>query len=497
MPAEQSHVELVDALVLVAYFLMTLGIGFYFWRKSRSVAGFTAGNGSMSGILTGLSILGTYISSISFLALPGKAFATNWNSFVFSLSIPVAAVIAVKWFMPFYRDRGEVSAYSHLEERFGRWARVYTSLCYLLTQVARIATVTYLMALPVSVLLGVDIRLIILVTGITTTVYTFAGGIVGVIWTDAIQTVILILGALVCAGLMIFSLPGGAGQFLEAGLAYDKFSLGSFGPEVGESTFWVVLVYGLVINLQNFGIDQNYVQRYHASRSKAEAAKSIWIGGLIYLPVSALFFLIGTALFVYYATFPENLPAAYREASAADSVFPWFIVTELPAGVRGLLIASIFAAAMSTISSSLNSSSTIVLNDYFALLRDFATSEKAKMRVLYGATVVFGVLGTSLALALVNVPSILDAWWILAGTFGGGSFGLFLLGMLSRTATGRDAILAVLLGVVVILWLTFSTLLEGFPEALRSPFHGFFTIVIGTATILLTGFLSAACLRRG
>ena len=361
----ESHFTALDLIILIAYFAATLAVGLLFWKKSGSVAGYTAASGSLPGWVTGLSILGTYVSSISFLALPGRAYASNWNFFVFSLSVPLAAWVGVKYFLPFYRHGGHISAYQHLEERFGPWARSYASACYLLMQTARIGTVTYLMALPMNVLLGWDLVTIILVTGVTTTLYTFVGGIVGVIWTDAIQTMVLMGGAVLCAGLMVTWLPGGAGQLLEIAAANDKFSFGSFGADLGASTFWVVLVYGLVINLQNFGVDQNYVQRYHTSRSDAEARKSVWLGSLLYVPLSALFFFIGTALLAFYTTNPEALPEVYRDPGKSDSVFPWFIVSALPPGVTGLLLASIFAAAMSTISSSLNSSATIFLNDYY------------------------------------------------------------------------------------------------------------------------------------
>ncbi len=491
-----SHFTTLDLVVLAGYFVVTLAVGLAFWKRSRSVAGFTAAEGSLPGWLTGLSILGTYVSSISFLALPGKAFASNWNSFAFSLSIPVAAWVAVRWFLPFYRQGGHVSAYTHLEARFGHWARLYASACYLLTQLARIGTVTYLMALPMHVLLGWDIRMIILVTGVTTTLYTFIGGIVGVIWTDAIQTVILMVGAVLCAVLMVLGLPGGAGQLFSLGLEHDKFSLGSFGPGLGQPTFWVVLVYGIVINLQNFGVDQNYVQRYHTARSDAEARKSIWVGALMYVPLSAVFFFIGTALFAYYTANPDGLPAAYRDPARSDSVFPWFIVSVLPSGVTGLLIASIFAAAMSTISSSLNSVSTVFLNDYYLRHVNAHAPERTRMRVLYAATVATGLLGTGLALAMIHVRSALDAWWTLAGIFGGGMLGLFLLGFLSRRAGRAAAILGVAVGVVVILWMSLSPKWTGTLEPFRSPFHSFLTIVFGTASMLVVGLLVTALVKR-
>lgn len=494
MPSERFTT--LDLIVLVTYFAATLAIGLSFWRKSRSVAGFTAAEGSLPGWLTGLSILGTYVSSISFLALPGKAFASNWNSFAFSLSIPLAAWIAVRWFLPFYRRGGHVSAYTHLEARFGAWARTYASFCYLLTQIARIGTVTYLMALPMHVLLGWDIRLIILVTGVTTTLYTFAGGIVGVIWTDAIQTVVLMIGAVLCAVLMVTGLPEGPGQVFRLAAEHDKFSLGSFGFGLAQPTFWVVLVYGLVINLQNFGVDQNYVQRYHTSSSEAEARKSVWLGALLYVPLSAVFFFIGTALFAYYTAHPEALPVAYRDPARSDSVFPWFIVSVLPSGITGLLVASIFAAAMSTISSSLNSVATVFLNDYFLRFFSPAAPEARKMRALHLATAVAGVIGTALALAMIDVRSALDAWWTLAGIFGGGMLGLFLLGFLSRQARRPAALVAVAVGVLVILWMSLSPRWTGAAAAYRSPFHELLTVVFGTAALLLTGLLVTLGLSR-
>ena len=192
--APSAHMTRIDIAVLAVYFVATMAVGMAFTRRSRSVEGFTAADRSLPGWLTGLSILGTYVSSITFLALPAKAFAGNWNPFVFSLSIPLATWIAARWFVPFYRRSTHVSAYQHLEQRFGPWARTYASLCYLLTQLARMGTVMYLMALPLSALLGWDVRGVILLTGVSVTIYALVGGLVAVIYTDAFQTVVLMAG---------------------------------------------------------------------------------------------------------------------------------------------------------------------------------------------------------------------------------------------------------------------------------------------------------------
>jgi len=481
----------IDLAVLLAYLAGVVGFGCWFVRYSRTTEGFMAAGRSLPGWAVGLSIFGTYVSSISFLALPGKAYGDNWNPFVFSLSLPIAAWLAVRWFVPFYRKGGQISAYNHLEHRFGAWARTYAVICYLLTQLARMGAIMYLVALALAPLTGWDVWTIILVTGILVTVYTLLGGIEAVIWTDVVQSAVLSGGALVCVLLLLTGMPGGPGQIFHIASEHHKFSLGSFGPSLAEPTFWVVLVYGVAINLQNFGIDQSYVQRYITARSDAEAAKSVWLGALLYLPVSAMFFFVGTALFAFYTARPELLPASVDAVAKPDSVFPHFIVSQLPAGVTGLLVAAIFAAAMSSVDSSLNCSATLVLCDVYKRYFRPNAGERESMRVLYLTTVVWGAVGTATALAMIRVRSTLDVWWQLSGIFSGGMLGLFLLGLISRRAKNAAALTGVLTGVLVILWMTVS-LADSWPAALeflRSPFHSFMIIVIGTLTILLVGLL--------
>lgn len=481
-----SNFSNLDVCVLVIYFALTMLIGMAAMRKVNGVDSYTAGGRKLSGWLTGLSILGSFVSSISFLALPGKAFATNWNAFVWGISLPIATFIAVKWFIPFYREIGSVSAYEHLEKRFGTWARIYAGLCYLLTQLARIGAVTYLMALPMSVLLGWNIYAIILITGIAVTIYTIFGGILAVIWTEAIQTVVLIAGALFCMLLMIFSMPEGVSQIFTVANESQKFSLGSFDIcDLSSSTVWVLLIYGLFINLQNFGIDQNYVQRYVSTKSLKETKKSLWISGFIYLPLTAVFFFIGTALFAYYKVNPDLLPAEY--VNKPDYVFPYFIVSELPVGLRGLLIAAIFAAAMSTISCSLNSSATILLTDYYKRFFCKDASQKQSMRFIKIATLFWGIFGTCFALIFTKAYNALDAWWILAGIFSGGMLGLFLLGLASKKADSKSALIAVLLGLILI---TYMTMAQYF-DCIYSPFSSLLIPVFGTSLIFIAGFAVA------
>ncbi|HKJ78535.1 MAG TPA: sodium:solute symporter, partial [Prolixibacteraceae bacterium] len=434
-----------------------------------------------------MSILATFVSSISYLALPGQAFLTNWNPFVFSLSLPLASIIAVKFFVPLYRSINSPSAYTYLERRFGPWAKTYASVMYLLTQLMRAGTILFLMALPLNVLLGWNITIIIIITGVSVMIYSLLGGIQAVVWTDAIQAIILITGALACIGILLFSMPEGPGQLFELASAENKFSLGSFSTDLSSSTFWVVLIYGLFINLQNFGIDQSYIQRYMSSRSEKEAQKSALYGGLLYVPVSALFLFIGSALFSYYKANAGLLPDGVN----GDRVFPWFIVNQLPVGLTGLLIASIFAAGMSTVSTSLNSSATVILTDFFKLPPEHPDTERKSMHVLYLSSFIFSVFAIFIAVAMINVQSALDAWWKLASIFSGGMLGLFLLGYLAPKVKNRAAVIGVVAGVLVIGWMSLSPMIftEGELGKYASPFHSYLSIVFGTVAIFIVGFL--------
>ncbi|MCP4220846.1 MAG: sodium:solute symporter [bacterium] len=482
----------IDTIVLFSYIAGIVGFGFFFMRKNKSPEIFTAAGRSLPGWAVGLSILGTYVSSISFLALPGKSYAADWNPFVFSLSLPIATWMAVRFFVPLYREQGDISAYSYLEKRFGGWARNYAVVCYLLTQLARMGTIMYLVALALHGLLGWNIVVIILCTGVLVTLYTFLGGIEAVIWTDVVQSIILIGGALACVVVLFTGMPGGVAQVFSVAAEHAKFSLGSFDFTLSSPTFWVVLMYGVAVNLQNFGIDQNYIQRYMTARSLKEARKAVLTGALLYIPVSALFIFIGTQLFAYYTVQPGLLPEAINGAAMADKVFPHFIISGLPHGLIGLLMAAIFAAAMSSVDSSINSSSTIILTDFYKRYIRKDADDRQSMRVLHISTVCFGILGTGMALLMMDIRSALDSWWKLSGIFSGGMLGLFLLGYFSRKVKNMAAAIATSVGILVIMWMTFS---PG-SDVLASPFHSFLIPVIGTLVLFLAGLALSRIIGR-
>ncbi|MGB4293043.1 MAG: sodium:solute symporter [Bacteroidales bacterium] len=485
--------RIADIAIFFIYLAGIIVFGSSFYRKNKNATAFTLGNRNMPTWIVGMSIFATFVSSISYLALPGQAYQTNWNPFVFSLSLPFAAYMAVKFFVPLYRSVNSPSAYTYLEMRFGKWARIYASVMYLLTQLMRTGTILYLLAMMLNTAIGWDTATIIIITGISIMIYSVLGGIQAVLWTDAIQGLILIAGAVVCSVLLLFSMPEGPGQLFQIASLHDKFSLGSFKPDFTTSTFWVVFIYGIFINLQNYGIDQNYIQRYLTARTDSEARKSALFGSLIYIPVSLLFVFIGTALFSFYTAKPELL----EPGVAGDRVFPYFIFHHLPVGVTGLLISSIFAAGMSTVSTSINSSATVIVTDYFRLSPDVKEHEKKSMKTLYVSSVLFSLSGIFVGIAMINVQSALDAWWKLASVFSGGMLGLFLLGFFTKKVNNAAAVAGVITGIIVIAWISLSPVLfKGSLQKFACPLHGYLSIVLGTTAIFITGFIIGIIIDR-
>ena len=485
--------HVIDFIVFLAFTLGVVVFGCSFFKKGSSAEEFTSAGHSIPGWVVGMSIFATYVSSISYIGYPGKAFAADWNAFVFSLSIPIASYFAAKYFVPFYRKSGSVSAYTFLEEKFGAWARLYASACYLLTQIARMGSILYLLAVPMYILMGWDMHTVIILTSIGIIIYSMMGGLKAVIWADAIQGIILIGGALLCLAILMCSMPEGPMQTFELAINSpegNKFSLGAFTSDLTTSTFWVCLIYGIFINLQNYGIDQNYVQRYHAAKTDKDAKFSALFGGYLFIPVSALFFLIGSALYSYYQAGVEPLPAEIQ--AKPDYVFPYFIVNGLPIGLRGLLIASIFAAGMSTVSTSVTSAATILLTDYVRPFFLKTRRQKLELAIVRLSSFGVGILGACVAIAMLSVESIIDAWWTLSSIFSGGMLGLFLLGCIPARINRIAAFIGCIAGIVVIAWISLASMwnLPGI------HLHPYLAIVLGTTVIFLVGFLATLLWHR-
>ncbi|MCW3117193.1 MAG: sodium:solute symporter, partial [Chitinophagaceae bacterium] len=395
------------------------------------------------------------------------------------------------------------------------WARTYAVLCFLLTQLARMGSVFFGIALSLQALTGFSMAMIMIAMGIIIIIYTVLGGIEAVIWTEVVQAIIKTLGAVLILYLVVSKMPGGVSHIIEIGKSDNKFSLGSFGLDFTSSTFWVILLYGFFINLTNFGIDQTYVQRYHATTSQKAAAKSLWLCVKLYIPASLLFFVIGSCLYGYYQVHPElteglklkaaaerlsasatsqqiaSLAATLKPSDYGDKVMPHFMVTSIPTGLVGLIVSAILSAAMSTISSGMNASATVFTEDIYKRYINKNITDKQTLRLLYISTFIFGVLGIITGIAMIGVKSILDIWWQLSGILATGMLGLFLLGIISKRTKNVEAFIATIIGILVILWMTFPAIIPEKYAALRSPLNTNMIIVIGTLAIFLAGVFIA------
>ena len=454
----QGSLGLIDIAILVIYGCVLIGMGLYYKRKCRTAEEFMVAGRSIPAWAAGLAVMSTYTSSISYIATPGKAYSSNWHPFIFSLCIIPVAWFVCKYAVPYYRKMKLISVYEFLENRLGSWARIYGALSFVLFMIGRIAVILYLASLLLNTFIPCNIVIVIIVLGFITIAYTFLGGMEAVIWTDVMQSVVMIAGIIFCAVILtrdVFSQPD---YLIQAAFDADKFSLGSTKLTLAsqqhlfDRTIWVMIIFGVTENLRSLAADQNCVQKYSSVANERQAKRSIWIGMLIYIPLTAIFLYIGTAMFAYYSPGGHPLGEGITKGS---EVFPFFIAHQLPVGLKGLMVAAILAAAMSTVDSNLNCSATVLLLDFYKRYFNPNIGERGSITFLRGMTIAWGVLGTFFAILMIRAESILDVWWQISGIFGGGVLGVFILGLLRLRLRLWQGLVSIGFSIAVIAWGTF------------------------------------------
>ncbi|MCA9076644.1 MAG: sodium:solute symporter [Planctomycetaceae bacterium] len=457
--AQAEHaVELrtLDAVVLVLYLLGMAAVGLYFARKNDSTEEYFVGNRSFPGWVIGLSMLGTTISSVTFLAFPGDSYANNWSKLVANLTLPIVAIFAIVVIIPFFRRGNLTSAFEYLEARYGTTVRFYGVMTFVVAQLFRLARILFLVCLPIQVLTGADLWMIIVCMGIFIAFYTVAGGIEAVIWTDVIQAFVLLFGGVVCIGFVVSHLPGGFSEVFEVATANDKFSLGSFDIDWEQNTFWTVSLLGIFTWVFAYSGDQTVVQRYVSAKSTKEARKATAIFSAVAVPTWALFFFVGTCVYAYYQRYPSDSV----NGLTTDAVFPHFILTVLPAGLAGLVIAGVLAAAMSSLDSSLNSIATVTVIDIVKPYLLPGRTDQFYLRLAKViATLCAGVMIVG-AIIVESIPkeSMNDLTWIVESVFNGCLMAVFMIGFFTVRVRNRAAILALLVSVSVNVYLAFNWL---------------------------------------
>ncbi|HMB65075.1 MAG TPA: sodium/solute symporter [Eudoraea sp.] len=471
----------VDLMVILCYGLVLLGMGVYFFRKSNTSEHFMVASRRIPAWAAGIAVLSTYTSSISYIAVPGKAFDDNWHPLIFALTAFPVAWFVTRYVIPIYRRHKIISVYSYLEEKIGEWGRIYAVFSFLLFMVGRVAVILYLSSLLLSSFVSADIAIVILIVGAVTIVYTLMGGMEAVIWTDVMQSVIMIGGILFVGLLLATEVFAQPENLIQKAIDAQKFSLGDTGLSLSNRTIWVMILYGITENVRNLIADQNYTQKYCSVATEKEAKKSVWIAMLIYLPMTILFLYIGTALFTFYGGESHDL---HEVISKGDEVFPYYIATELPVGIKGLIISAIMAASMSTVDSALNSSATVLYMDIYNKYCTPGTRKISNLQFLRLSTVLWGILGVGFALLMIRAGSALDVWWQISGIFGGGILGLFLLAVFNIKITRPQGITAVIFSILLILWGTFSRDLPDPFSWMECTIDPIITGAMGTAGLL-------------
>jgi SSS family transporter len=457
----ESGFGTLNYAVLFSYLAAMVGVGVYFARRNKNTNDYFRGGMHIPWWAAGCSIFATMLSSLTFTGIPSKAFAQDWVYSIGNMMIPVVAFVGVYVALPFYRRIDATSAYEYLEKRFSRPVRLFGSGSFTLFHVFRMAVVMSLTGLALAVATPLTPSQSVLLMGVLSIIYCTMGGVEAVIWTDTIQTFVLLGGAVLALILLIGGTDGGFGGMTDVSLNADKFRIANFHWDFtsAQLALWVVIIGGIGQNISSYTADQAVVQRYMTTPDQKMAARSIWTNAVMTIPATILFFGIGTALYAFYHSHPEKLDPTIT----TDQVFPLFIAREMPVGIAGLIVAGIFSAAQSTVSTSMNSTATALVTDF---LRPFnaCKSERGYLNAARAITLLMGVIGTLLGLVFVDpqIKSLFDAFIKVIGLFMGVLGGLFVLGVLTRRANAFGALTGAVVGAGVMIWLWKFTAVNGY-----------------------------------
>lgn len=475
----------LNMTVLVVYLLCVVLVGLFFMFKNKNTDDYFRGGQSIPWWAAACSIYATMLSSLTYVALPAIVYQTNWLLLIGIWMIIAVAPIAVYVAMPFFRQINATSAYEYLSKRFNMGVRLFASGLFTLFHISRMGIVMALTALALSAVTPLSASDSVLIMGVLCLIYCTMGGIEAVIWTDTLQTIVLLVGAIICFVTIIIGLDGGLTDFITIGFNDNKFTMINADFSLDSITtlsIWVIVLGGIGQNLSSYTADQSIVQRYMVTEDPKAAAKSIWANTVMAVPGVLLFFCIGTGLYVFYQTHPEKLDPTMQ----IDQIFPFFIASELPIGLAGLIVAGIFAAAQSTVSTSMNSTATTIVTDFIRPF-NFIKTEKSYLNAARWLTFIMGALGTVAGLIFINpeIRSLMAAYFQVIGMFMGCLGGLFVLGALTKKANSTGAIIGIIAGV--------GTMISAWQ---MNWANGYLYATIGIITCLLVGY-AASLLFQG
>ena len=478
-----AHFGWLNWTVLILYLLGMVYLGYYFMKRASSSSDdFFKGGGRIPWWAAGISIFATMLSAITYMSIPAKAYATDWTYYPMQICILLVSFPVIKYYLPFFRRLNVTTAYEYLERRFNSATRLMASVLFIVFMVARTALVLFLPSLAMTAVTGINIYICIALMALITILYCTMGGVEAVVWGDVIQGIILVGGAILAAVYLIVNTgENGASDFWQIATEHDKFRLFLFNSEnpfdFVNATWWVVILGGLANNLISYTSDQTVIQRYLTTSDEKSAARGILTNGLMSVVVTIAFFTIGTGLYTFFKTHPAELDITMAKG---DAIFPFFMMSQLPAGLAGLLIAAVFAATMSTIASNINSISTAFTVDLWGKMKPLSSSPRGgddpvssegqssgneagngadTVRIARIAGICAGLIGMAIAwlMATVDIQSLLDYFNTILGLLSGAIGGLFLMGIFFPRIGSRAALIGFVCGTASVFYLNFYT----------------------------------------
>jgi solute:Na+ symporter, SSS family len=451
---QSTGLKIPDILTFTSYILVLLYLGYWFSKRSTNTDGYFRGGKRVPAWAAGLSIMATKLSAVTFMSIPAKVFATDWLYVLIPLSGLVLAYFVVNVILPFFHRLDITSAYEYLEKRFNLSVRILGSFTYLIWEISRVGILLLLPSIVISIVAGINIYLCITLIGFVAVAYTLMGGIEAVIWTDVLQVVVMFGGILLTLILIVINTDGSLTELIHSASSQNKFKAFDFNFDFTTATVWVIAI-GWIGRIQEYVSTQSIVQRFITVKDVKAAGKSMWISAISVIPIIIFFYLTGTALFLFYQEFPQKLNT---NISQLDAILPFFIITELPLGIAGLVIAGIFAAAMSSLDSGIHSMSTVIIVDYYNRLSPNHI-DKESYRYAKILVIILGLFGIISAMLMASIPiqSLFDQLMTIMGLFGGGLAGIFLLGMLTHRANSLGVIIGFIISGIFQYFVSFHT----------------------------------------
>lgn len=443
----------LNLVILTIYLTAMVLIGVLFARRQKTGEDYFLAGRNMPWLPVAMSMYASLTSATTYLALPGKAYSENISLIVVCFVSPLLAPVLIFVFYPFYRRLRVTTSYEYLGARFGRSARVSASALFMLARLGWLGVVIYAPALALSTVSGLSLELAIVLMGILATAYTALGGLAAVLWTDVVQFVILVGGAIWVAVSLAGAVPGGAGAIFDAAGAAGHLQVLDWRPSFTEMTGLAVGLTFFLQMMQDYGTDQVTVQRLMSVKTDRGLAKAIVFNACSDFFIIALLLFIGLGLFTFYQLNPTEGLADLK----ADQVLPFYILHGLPDGISGLIVTAIFAAAMSSMDSGINSLATVISNDFVKPFRKDARDDHRTVTRARWYTVGLGIFATLAAFGVQRIGDIIDAFATFMSLFSAPILALFLLGIFTRRGRFGGWLVAVVISVPATLWLQRGT----------------------------------------